>query len=208
MRTTCSRSLPSSRTAVITLIITAAQCSTFICAYVHPSARRFNNATQILSTSPPLKSFQHRHHSHPFNIATTHTLSTSPPLTPFRHRHQSFLIKPVQRIPRYKLLLEELLKYTPSEPHAHPDHAAVQDAVKQVLTASSEINEVLGWHLSLVCVLPNLVNSKIDARLFRLYYPCLLSRHGITDPTCSRCASSKISTIFCGSRSIFSRCSV
>ena len=56
---------------------------------------------------------------------------------------QSFLIKPVQRIPRYKLLLEELLKYTPSEPLAHPDHAALQDAVKQVLTASSEINEVL-----------------------------------------------------------------
>src|SRR4051794_31581932 len=39
-------------------------------------------------------------------------------------RHlNAFLIMPVQRIPRYKMLLGELLKYTPD---AHPEHNAVQ----------------------------------------------------------------------------------
>ena len=39
------------------------------------------------------------------------------------------LIEPVQRIPRYKLLLEQLLKYTPE---SHPDYANMGAALESV----------------------------------------------------------------------------
>ena len=40
---------------------------------------------------------------------------------------QSFFILPIQRIPRYKLLVEELLKHTPI---THPDHSTLSEALK------------------------------------------------------------------------------
>lgn len=51
---------------------------------------------------------------------------------------QSLLITPVQRIPRYLLLLESLLSRTPE---AHPDHALLTSAVKLVRGIASELNE-------------------------------------------------------------------
>lgn len=51
---------------------------------------------------------------------------------------QSLLITPVQRIPRYLLLLESLLSRTPE---AHPDHALLAGAVKLVRGIASELNE-------------------------------------------------------------------
>jgi hypothetical protein len=51
---------------------------------------------------------------------------------------QSLLITPVQRIPRYLLLLESLLSRTPE---AHPDHARSSGAVKLVRGIASELNE-------------------------------------------------------------------
>ena len=50
----------------------------------------------------------------------------------------SFLILPIQRIPRYKLLLQELLKHTPP---AHPDHASLHKALGLVSTVAAHVND-------------------------------------------------------------------
>lgn len=48
-----------------------------------------------------------------------------------------FLIMPVQRVPRYRLLLEQLLKYTPED---HADYASVKQASAIVSDKATEIN--------------------------------------------------------------------
>jgi RhoGEF domain len=50
----------------------------------------------------------------------------------------SFLIMPVQRIPRYALLLSNLLKYTRED---HPDHQALSEAVTKVKDVANYVNE-------------------------------------------------------------------
>eukprot|EP01135_Chromosphaera_perkinsii_P004814 Nk52_evm45s296 gene=Nk52_evmTU45s296 len=47
------------------------------------------------------------------------------------------LIAPVQRIPRYELLIQQLIKYTPL---AHPDHAHLQRALNTVTNIAGFIN--------------------------------------------------------------------
>lgn len=42
---------------------------------------------------------------------------------------QAYILAPVQRIPRYKLLLEDLLKHTPTD---HPDYSNLQQALNQI----------------------------------------------------------------------------
>jgi FYVE/RhoGEF/PH domain-containing protein 3 len=42
---------------------------------------------------------------------------------------QAFLVTPVQRIPRYKLLLEDLYKHTPTD---HPDYKSLNEAIKLI----------------------------------------------------------------------------
>ncbi|PWY69516.1 Rho guanyl nucleotide exchange factor [Aspergillus heteromorphus CBS 117.55] len=51
----------------------------------------------------------------------------------------SLLVKPVQRILKYPLLLSELLDSTPSD---HPDHTALQHALEEVTSISVRINEM------------------------------------------------------------------
>jgi hypothetical protein len=51
---------------------------------------------------------------------------------------ESFLMEPVQRVPRYRLLLEQLLKHTPE---AHPEHASLCEALQltaEVAQANSD----------------------------------------------------------------------
>lgn len=62
-------------------------------------------------------------------IAQPHTKSWDLP---------SLLIKPVQRVLKYPLLLDDLLKCTPAN---HPDHANLEQAVVLVRTLADEINE-------------------------------------------------------------------
>jgi hypothetical protein len=50
---------------------------------------------------------------------------------------ESFLITPIQRIPRYVLLLTELLKHT--EP-SHPDHELLQKAIPLVKDVAEFVN--------------------------------------------------------------------
>ena len=51
---------------------------------------------------------------------------------------QSLLIQPVQRLPRYKLLLQELLKRTPS---GHPDLTKLEIALANVSAVAMEVND-------------------------------------------------------------------
>ena len=50
----------------------------------------------------------------------------------------SFLTLPIQRIPRYKMLLEAVLKYTDE---SHPDHENLQKCVQQISVIADEVNE-------------------------------------------------------------------
>uniref|UniRef100_A0A146P3I5 Rho guanine nucleotide exchange factor 17 n=1 Tax=Fundulus heteroclitus TaxID=8078 RepID=A0A146P3I5_FUNHE len=47
------------------------------------------------------------------------------------------MIKPVQRIPRYELLVKDLLKHTPED---HPDHAFLLDAQRDIKRLAEKIN--------------------------------------------------------------------
>lgn len=51
---------------------------------------------------------------------------------------ESFLIMPVQRVPRYQLLLKELLKHTDA---SHPDHGDLSEALDLVAETAMHINE-------------------------------------------------------------------
>lgn len=53
---------------------------------------------------------------------------------------ESLLILPVQRIPRYRLLLEQLLKYTPED---HVDYPIVQDALQKICELAMYNNEAI-----------------------------------------------------------------
>jgi len=53
-------------------------------------------------------------------------------------RLESFLIMPVQRYPRYRLLLQDLLKHTPE---SHPDHADLSSALETVAAVLLTLNE-------------------------------------------------------------------
>ncbi|XP_072550679.1 rho guanine nucleotide exchange factor 17-like [Salminus brasiliensis] len=48
------------------------------------------------------------------------------------------MIKPVQRIPRYELLVKDLLKHTPED---HPDHPFLLDAQKNIKRLAEKINK-------------------------------------------------------------------
>ncbi|RKP33155.1 Dbl homology domain-containing protein [Dimargaris cristalligena] len=61
-----------------------------------------------------------------------------------RHPHHnqinllSYLLLPVQRVPRYKLLLDQLLQNTPA---SHPDHDDLVKALAEIQERADEINE-------------------------------------------------------------------
>ncbi|KAJ1816990.1 hypothetical protein LPJ75_001848 [Coemansia sp. RSA 2598] len=56
---------------------------------------------------------------------------------------QSYLLLPVQRIPRYKLLLEDLLKHTP---HGHVDRQSIGDALRTIEDVAAFVNENIQEH--------------------------------------------------------------
>ncbi|KAJ1724449.1 hypothetical protein LPJ53_001290 [Coemansia erecta] len=56
---------------------------------------------------------------------------------------QSYMLLPVQRIPRYKLLLEDLLSHTPA---GHVDHASIGDALRTIADVATFVNENIEEH--------------------------------------------------------------
>lgn len=55
----------------------------------------------------------------------------------------ALLITPVQRIPRYKLLLEDVIKNTPD---AHSDKRSLREALAQIDAVAWHINDQLREH--------------------------------------------------------------
>jgi len=53
---------------------------------------------------------------------------------------ESYLIEPVQRVPRYRLLLEQLLKYTPQ---SHPEHNSIENALSKITEVAMRNNEAI-----------------------------------------------------------------
>jgi CRP-like cAMP-binding protein len=53
-------------------------------------------------------------------------------------RLRDYLITPVQRVPRYNLLIRDLLSYTPE---SHPDHPLLTSALAKIASTASDINE-------------------------------------------------------------------
>ncbi len=66
-------------------------------------------------------------------LENTRTLTQVDPL-------DSYLIRPVQRIPRYLLLLQDMLKCTPAE---HADHADLKNGVAQMQVLADLINSAI-----------------------------------------------------------------
>ncbi|KAG0319676.1 hypothetical protein BGZ97_001668 [Linnemannia gamsii] len=56
---------------------------------------------------------------------------------------QSYLMLPVQRIPRYRMLLEGLLRHTPED---HPDHRKLQTAFESMEQTANFVNETIRQH--------------------------------------------------------------
>ncbi|XP_046391456.1 rho guanine nucleotide exchange factor 39 isoform X3 [Ischnura elegans] len=52
----------------------------------------------------------------------------------------SLLITPIQRVPRYCLLLKEVINHTPA---FHPDYAMLQDSYQQVESTAQHINQLI-----------------------------------------------------------------
>jgi len=52
----------------------------------------------------------------------------------------AFLIMPIQRIPRYRLLLEELLSHTPP---GHPDYKDLQAALDKLIAVAKDVNKAI-----------------------------------------------------------------
>ncbi|KAJ9579954.1 hypothetical protein L9F63_004427, partial [Diploptera punctata] len=55
----------------------------------------------------------------------------------------SLLIAPIQRIPRYRLLLKEVLSYTPT---THPDYTVLLASLREVEKAAGHINSLVQEH--------------------------------------------------------------
>jgi hypothetical protein len=73
----------------------------------------------------------------------------------------SLLVKPVQRILKYPLLLTELLSATPTD---HPDHAAIANALRETTAISVRINE-MKKRADVVCqVVSNRKRKESDVR--------------------------------------------
>ncbi|KAI8909604.1 Dbl homology domain-containing protein [Gorgonomyces haynaldii] len=95
-------------------------------------AQNFNNALNLvhhlLETNPSFKEFVLKQQSMPSMGQQT---------------LQSLLLMPVQRIPRYKLLLEDLLKHTAS---GHQDYTNIFKAFKMVSSVADFVNETIRQH--------------------------------------------------------------
>jgi FYVE/RhoGEF/PH domain-containing protein 5/6 len=72
---------------------------------------------------------------------------------------ESLLIGPVQRIPRYRLLLQELLKYTPED---HEEYESISKSLEKIKEVASENNEAIRQRENLEKIME--IMMKIDSR--------------------------------------------
>ncbi|KAI3657907.1 hypothetical protein MP638_003544 [Amoeboaphelidium occidentale] len=95
--------------------------------------RNFNYALQFLA-----KERQNNNLFRTFIEVTERKLLSEESGKAFHLPLTSYLIMPVQRIPRYKLLLTDLMKYTPK---CHPDYENIRLALENVEMIASFVNE-------------------------------------------------------------------
>ncbi|CAL1543406.1 unnamed protein product [Lymnaea stagnalis] len=99
--------------------------------------------------APFLKLYSTYANNHQYALNTLQVSAKSPDFTAFIARQEdrpevmglklnALLITPVQRIPRYKMLLEELLKNTPNQ---HHDYISLSEAAEKIAEIASHINE-------------------------------------------------------------------
>jgi hypothetical protein len=68
-------------------------------------------------------------------------------------------IEPVQRVPRYELLIKEVIRYTPE---GHPNHAKLVEALKEIKVVAD------GMNLDMGCC-----DSRFMVCMIRVIYICL-----------------------------------
>jgi hypothetical protein len=84
---------------------------------------------------------------------------------------QSYAIMPVQRVPRYLLLLRELIKWTPS---SHPDRADLDLALRDVEDSARHMNHVIQVHPRfLLCVCASTFAAHLLSPLSSVSLPSL-----------------------------------
>ena len=110
---------------------------------VYPDSSFYVQSNTIAPPTPPLYAPPQRIQRPPTPILI-YTIITSLPTHLWPHTGgqtvESYLILPVQRVPRYKLLLSELRKRTPKD---HPDYAPLEEAIAKVNAAAHVINDTL-----------------------------------------------------------------
>lgn len=88
----------------------------------------YERSNQLLDENEakePLASFLARCNEHPIRAGLT---------------LKAFLIMPIQRIPRYRLLLEDLLKNTPD---THPDHKNLLSALEKLKIVAEQVDKAI-----------------------------------------------------------------
>ena len=75
----------------------------------------------------------------------------------------AYLIMPIQRIPRYRLLLQDLLKHTPED---HPDKKNISLAADQIMAVAAHINEAIRHteNSRLLVDIPNATRAVLEVR--------------------------------------------
>ncbi|KAF9904021.1 hypothetical protein BX616_001428, partial [Lobosporangium transversale] len=95
---------------------------------------------------------------------------------------QAYLMLPVQRIPRYKMLLEGLLRHTPED---HPDHRKLQTAFESMAQTAIAVNETTRQHEMFLKMVE--LQSKIAGMSEQLVTPGrTLLKHGSVWKVCRR----------------------
>jgi hypothetical protein len=75
---------------------------------------------------------------------------------------ESLLIGPVQRIPRYKMLLEQVLKYT-SE--SDPEYSSLERSLQKICETASENNEAIRKRENMEAIMEIMLNIISDRRI-------------------------------------------
>ncbi|KAL7713330.1 Rho guanine nucleotide exchange factor [Entamoeba marina] len=120
-----------------------------------------------------LKALKELGPTHPFYEFYSTTIREKAPDDYKNFEVASFLITPIQRIPRYKLLLNDLLKHTPS---THPDFKELSDGFNIVSEVAISVNETSRQHEYMdkvnelsekIMELPRDVNLQIPGRIYQ-----------------------------------------
>ena len=90
-----------------------------------------------------------------------------------RDEIQSLLITPVQRIPRYALLISDLLRHTSAD---HSDYSNLQIAQEKLKATASYVNSraELAIELTKIYSIQNSIYGKFDVCFFIFYFIIIL----------------------------------